>query len=127
MNLSDAQITTTLIARDMDTTKAFYTEKLDLKMSTDKREDPGLFLEAGNGTKIYIYQSELPIPQNTVTSFQVDDVLTTVNELKAKGVKFETYDMEYIKTDENNIAKLGEMQVAWFKDPSGNILAIGNM
>ncbi len=127
MNLSDAQITTTLIAGDMEATKTFYTEKVGLKMSTEKREDPGLLLEAGKGTKIYIYQSELPIPQNTVTSFIVDDVLTTVKELKAKGVEFETYDMEYIKTDENNIAKMGEMQVAWFKDPSGNILAIGNM
>lgn len=67
-----------------------------------------------------------PKATNTVASFKVDDVLATVNELKGKEVTFESYDMPEIKTDENNIATFGEYKAAWFKDPDGNILALGN-
>lgn len=126
MNLSDAPVTATLIVSDVNAAKSFYTEKLDLKQVAEITEDMGIMFEAGVGTRLYIYQSSLPTPQNTVASFKVNDVLATVNELKAKGVQFESYDMESIKTDENNIAHLGALQFAWFKDPSGNILAVGN-
>lgn len=126
LKLQDAPVTATLIVKDLDAAKAFYTEKLGLKVSGEIKEDSGLLLDAGMGSKLYIYQSTLPTPQNTVAGFKVGDVLATVNELKAKGVEFESYDMEYIKTDENSIATLGDLQSAWFKDPSGNILAIAN-
>ena len=126
MNLSDAPVTATLIVSDINAAKAFYTEKLGLKQVAEITEDMGLMFEAGAGTKLYVYQSTLPTPQNTVAGFKVDDVLATVNELKAKGVTFEAYDMEPIKTDENNIAQMGNLQAAWFKDPSGNILAVAN-
>lgn len=126
MNLSDAPVTATLIVSDINAAKAFYTEKLGLKQIADYPEDSGLMFQAGGGTQLYIYQSSLPTPQNTVAGFKVDDVLTTVNELKAKGVTFESYNLESIKTDENNIAHWGNLQSAWFKDPSGNILAVAN-
>lgn len=126
MNLSDAQVTATLIVSDIKAAKDFYSEKLGLKQVADFAEDMGIMFEAGRGTRLYAYQSNLPTPQNTAASFKVDEVLTTVNELKAKGVQFESYDMESIKTDENNIAHWGNLQFAWFKDPSGNIIAVGS-
>ena len=126
MSLSDAPVTATLIVSDLNAAKSFYTEKLGLTQLTEIPEDMGVMFKAGGGTKLYVYQSSLPTPQNTVAGFKVDDVLTTVNELKAKGVTFESYNMDTIKTDENNIAHWGELQFAWFKDPSGNILAVGN-
>lgn len=126
MNLSNAPVTATLIVSDVAAAKTFYTEKLGLKLMADFPEDMGLMFEAGGDTKLYVYQSSLPTPQNTVAGFKVDDVLATVNELKGKGVPFESYDTDPIKTDENNIAHWGNLQFAWFKDPSGNILAVGN-
>lgn len=126
MNLANVPVTATLIVSDVNTAKAFYTEKLGLKQVAEITEDMGLMLEAGAGTRLYIYQSSLPTPQNTVAGFKVDDVLATINELKAKGVQFESYSTDPIKTDENNIAHWGALQFAWFKDPSGNILAVGN-
>jgi hypothetical protein len=43
-------------------------------------------------------------------------------------VKFEHYDSEYLKTDEKGIArgdgKNTGPQIAWFKDPAGNILSV---
>jgi hypothetical protein len=46
-----------------------------------------------------------------------------VRELKARGVKFEDYDMPGMKT-EGGIATAGGAKSAWFKDSEGNILAL---
>jgi hypothetical protein len=56
----------------------------------------------------------------------VDDVEKAVVDLRSKGVTFEEYDMPGIKTV-NGIADMGDFKGAWFKDPEGNILAIGSM
>jgi hypothetical protein len=48
-----------------------------------------------------------------------------VRELKAKGVTFEHYNMPDT-TREDDIHVAGNMKVAWFKDPDGNILNIIN-
>ena len=55
--------------------------------------------------------------------WQVGDVEKEVAELKAKGVKFEEYDMPGLKTV-NGIATAGGAKSAWFKDVDGNILAL---
>jgi len=39
-------------------------------------------------------------------------------------VTFEEYDMGELKT-ENGIARFGNLAGAWFKDPDGNIVGIG--
>ena len=44
--------------------------------------------------------------------------------MKAKGVKFEQYDMPGLKTDANGIAEMEGSKGAWFKDPEGNILSL---
>ena len=84
-------------------------------------------IRAGDGTAIHIY----PSPGNagtsgaTVAGWVVDDVEGTVDELTSKGVAFEQYG-EPFNTDEKGIAHLGDMSGAWFKDPDGNILAVGS-
>ena len=54
--------------------------------------------------------------------WQVDDVEAEVAELKARGVKFEEYDMPGLR--KNSIATAGGAKTAWFKDSEGNILAV---
>ena len=56
-------------------------------------------------------------------TWAVDDVESEVNALKAKGVKFEHYDMPGLKR-QGDVHIGGDMKVAWFKDPDGNILNI---
>lgn len=57
-------------------------------------------------------------------NLSVDDVEATVDALTAKGIVFEQYDMEQLKTDAKGISR-GEGQViAWFKDPAGNICSV---
>jgi predicted enzyme related to lactoylglutathione lyase len=124
MNLSDAPVVVSLTASDVNRAKGFYAEKLGLK-EVPTEEGAAMF-EAGGGTRIFVYNSGAPKATNTAASFKVDDVLATVNELKGKGITFESYDMGPIKTDENNIAKMGDLEAAWFKDTEGNILCVNN-
>ncbi len=52
----------------------------------------------------------------------MDDV---VRDLKAKGVRFEHYDLPGM-TRQGDIHVAGQLRTAWFKDPDGNILNIVN-
>ena len=83
----------------------------------------GVIYECG-GTEVFMY----PTP-NAGTSkasqayWQVDDVEADVADLKARGVKFEEYDMPGVAM-KNSIATGGGAKTAWFKDTEGNILAV---
>jgi hypothetical protein len=57
----------------------------------------------------------------------VDDLEKTVDELTAKGVRFEQVDSDRIKTNEKGIAELGEDRMAWFNDPDGNVHGVAQL
>ena len=103
-----------------------YEGKLGLSGGDDE-VDGGHTYPCGGGTGIHVS----PSPDNagksgaTLAAFSVGDVSSTVDELTGKGVTFEQYG-EPFNTDEKGIARLGGMSGAWFKDPDGNILAIGS-
>jgi catechol 2,3-dioxygenase-like lactoylglutathione lyase family enzyme len=61
--------------------------------------------------------------RSTLMAFEVDDIETTMEDMRSRGVTFEEYDLPEIKT-EGGIADLGDEKGAWFKDPDGNILAV---
>ena len=44
-----------------------------------------------------------------------------VEELRAKGVTFEHYDLPEM-TREGDVHVMGDLRAVWFKDPDGNIL-----
>jgi hypothetical protein len=54
----------------------------------------------------------------------VKNIDEAVDDLKARGVRFEKYEEEGIKTDAKGIHRNGGPKIAWFKDPAGNILSI---
>jgi catechol 2,3-dioxygenase-like lactoylglutathione lyase family enzyme len=125
MSVSGLKVVPTIAVSEMATAKEFYEGKLGL---SDGREQPdgGTIYPSGEGSSIHIY----PSPDNagksgaTLAAWQTDDVEKVVDQLTASGVAFERYDTDALKTDEKGIAHLGEAQIAWFKDPDGNILAI---
>lgn len=80
----------------------------------------------GAGT-IFVYPKPNHEPATyTVLNFKVNDIGVAVKQLKDQGVKFESYDLPGMKTDENNIFTVKEMNMrqAWFTDPAGNILSV---
>jgi hypothetical protein len=58
-------------------------------------------------------------------TWTVDDVNDEVAALRTKGVVFEHYDMPGM-TREGDVYVAGDMKVAWFKDPDGNILNVAS-
>jgi predicted enzyme related to lactoylglutathione lyase len=124
--LSNARVTATLPASDLERAKKFYMEKLGLK---EAMEMPGgVRFECGNGTMIFLYQRPPVTVGHTQASFDVTDLDQEMKELRARGVVFEEYDqpMPGIKTV-NGVASMGGWRGAWFKDSEGNTLALGEV
>lgn len=110
---------------DLAVAKKFYGEMLGL----DVEEASGaLQLKIAGRNPIYVYPKPNHVPATyTILNFPVDDIDKAVDELTAKGIKFEHYDN---MTDEKGIAR-GRSQnmgpdIAWFTDPAGNILSVLN-
>ena len=108
---------------DLQKAKAFYSEKLGLKVSV---MEEGLQLDIAGGNGVFIYPKPNHTPASfTIMNFPVSDVDEAVDKLKSSGVRFEQYDLPDLKTDEKGIAR-GDNgpTIAWFKDPAGNILSV---
>jgi predicted enzyme related to lactoylglutathione lyase len=109
---------------DLSTAKVFYAEKLGLEI---EEIEMGLTLKLSGGGTVFIYPKSDHVPATfTILNFSVKNIDEAVDELTAKGVKFEVY--EGMHQDEKGIArgisaKMGP-DIAWFKDPSGNILSV---
>ena len=111
-----------LAVKNVQAAKKFYEGTLGLKQ-VDAEGSELIVFESGN-TKLNVYESrEAGTNKATAVTWAVDDVESEVNALKAKGVKFEHYDMPGLKR-QGDIYIGGDMKVAWFKDPDGNILNI---
>lgn len=111
-----------LAAKDFEGTKAWYAEKFDLKPSEE--EPQGATYELG-GSRLLIYPSQFAgTNQATAAGFEVDDVEAVVAELKEKGVTFEEFDLPDYKT-EGSILETEWFKGAFFKDPEGNIISLG--
>jgi catechol 2,3-dioxygenase-like lactoylglutathione lyase family enzyme len=107
-------------------TKQFYTKTLGLELDN---EEMGLQFKLPNGGSLFIYEKPDHKPATyTFLNFVVEDIDVAVDELTDAGVKFEVYDNMPGKQDDKGIlrgkdAKMGP-DIAWFKDPAGNILSV---
>ncbi|MDF2460812.1 MAG: Glyoxalase/bleomycin resistance protein/dioxygenase [Candidatus Saccharibacteria bacterium] len=121
--LGNAKAVATVAVEDIKEAKKFYEGTLGLKPELEM--DGWTQYECGDGTSLAVYPSHFAgTNEATSVTFGVEDVESEVKELKAKGVEFEDYDTPDLKTVEG-IADGGEDgKIAWFRDPSGNILAI---
>jgi catechol 2,3-dioxygenase-like lactoylglutathione lyase family enzyme len=125
MGLADSRVDSSIAVSDMETAKEFYEGTLGLSGGVDQG-DGGRTYTCGEGTKIHIYPSDNAGKSGATLAFwTVAAVEGTVDELTGKGVTFEQYG-EPFNTDEKGIATFDGLQAAWFKDPDGNVLAVGN-
>jgi catechol 2,3-dioxygenase-like lactoylglutathione lyase family enzyme len=110
---------------DLDKTQVFYSQILGLKVKDNN--GMGLEIQLPSGARVFVYQKDHHEPATyTMLNFVVDSIDTAVDELVKLGVSFEKY--EGFGQDEKGIARGISQQkgpdIAWFKDPSGNILSI---
>jgi catechol 2,3-dioxygenase-like lactoylglutathione lyase family enzyme len=122
--LRDTDAVAMLAVKDLDKAARFYEETLGLSRAGAENHEAIAF-ESGD-TTINVYRSSFAgTNKATALTWTVDDVDDVVSTLKAKGVKFEHYDMPNTRR-EGDVHVSGDMKVAWFKDPDGNILSVAN-
>lgn len=111
-----------LPAKDVSRARTFYEQKLGFKPKTE--DGDGVVYEFGEHTGCFLYPTPNAGTSKASQAFwKVDDIEREVADLKARGVKFEEYDLPGMKT-EGGIATAGGAKAAWFKDSEGNILAL---
>lgn len=110
-----------LPASDIKRARAFYEDKLGFHALQETSE--GVVYEVGDGY-VYLYETSAPRGGNTALSLDVEDFDSELLELRDKGVEFDAYDLPNLKTHDG-VAEMDGMKTAWFRDPEGNILALG--
>jgi len=119
-----AQAEAVIPVSDLQRARDFYGGTLGFKVLMDDSQ-LGLYFGAGGGSRFFVYQSVgAGQSRATLAGFVVDDLDAAMEELRGNGVTFEEYDMPGLKT-ENGVAELAGMRSAWFKDPDGNIISVG--
>ena len=104
-----------------DKAKTFYQGVLGLKLLSE--DNYALEFEV-NGTLLRITVVETFTPHSfTVLGWDVDDIRSMIVRLIEKGVTFERYG--FLRQDDLGIwTSPGGTEVAWFKDPDGNLLSL---
>jgi len=105
---------------DLQAAEKFYGEILGIAIP----ERGGLLtlhLAGGRDTLVYPKPGHVPADY-TILNFPVDDIDAAVDDLAARGVTFERYDG--LAQDEKGISRGHGPDIAWFRDPAGNILAV---
>jgi catechol 2,3-dioxygenase-like lactoylglutathione lyase family enzyme len=105
---------------DLQKAREFYGETLGLKTS----EEHGLMtLELAGDRPTLVYPKPDHTPATyTILNFPVEDIDKAVDELAARGVRFERYNG--MDQDGKGIFRGAGPYIAWFNDPAGNVLSV---
>jgi catechol 2,3-dioxygenase-like lactoylglutathione lyase family enzyme len=124
--LGDKDAAANIAVKNLETAKKFYEDTLGLKEIGAEDQELIVF-KSGNST-VNVYRSQYAgTNQATAVTWVVgEDIEDIVRQLKAKGVVFEHYDDMQGVIREGDVHVAGNMKVAWFKDPDGNILNIAS-
>lgn len=118
--LADNKAYSGIAATDIADARRFYGEVLGLRIS----EEYGLLwlhLAGDRDTLVYPQPDAIPA-SSTILNFEVDDIDVVVDGLVGRGVVFERYDG--FEQDDRGIFRGEGPNIAWFKDPSGNVLSV---
>jgi len=119
--LQDAPMYSYIPAKEVGRARKFYEEKLGFKPK--EVTVGGVVYEFAKGTACFLYSTpNAGTSQASQAFWKVEDIEKEVVELKARGVKFEKYDMP--EMDEQGITAAGGAKAAWFRDTEGNIMAL---
>jgi catechol 2,3-dioxygenase-like lactoylglutathione lyase family enzyme len=122
--LGDHDVAATLAIAEIEAARLFYERTLGLK---PVMEVPDSVIYAAGRSRLMVYRSDFAgTNRATGATWAVGDELESiVQDLGAKGVAFEHYDLPDTTRD-GDIHEMGGMRGVWFKDPDGNIIGLVN-
>ncbi|WP_374461083.1 VOC family protein [Microbacterium sp.] len=110
---------------DIDAARDFYGTTLGLDVEVDAMGFLDLRLPRGGSVLVYAKPNHTPA-SFTILNFPVADVDAAVEELNERGVQTKIYGDDEFPSDSRGIVR-GNGQgpdIAWFRDPAGNVLAV---
>lgn len=121
--LGASKATSGFAVRDLNEAKKFYEGSLGLSVEVLDEAHGVTRLRLADGHDVLMYLSADMTPASyTMLNFEVDDIDAAVDGLVERGVSFERY--EGFEHDEKGIVRSPGPQIAWFRDPSGNVLSV---
>jgi catechol 2,3-dioxygenase-like lactoylglutathione lyase family enzyme len=121
--LGETKATNGFAVRDLDEAREFYKGKLGIEIETLDAEHGVAMLKLAGGRDTLMYLSGDMTPASyTILNFEVDDIDAAVGALAERGIEPERY--EDFQHDEKGIVRGPGPEIAWFTDPSGNILSV---
>ncbi|HEX6456701.1 MAG TPA: VOC family protein [Solirubrobacterales bacterium] len=121
--LGGNKATSGFAVNDMNRARQFYEGTLGVEVEVLDEEHGVARLRLADGYDVLMYLSADMKPATyTMLNFEVDDIDAAVDALVERGVEFERYDG--FEHDEKGIVRGPGPQIAWFEDPSGNILSV---
>ncbi len=108
---------------DIDAARRFYRDTLGLDVSD---EAMGLLsIHLASGGEILVYGKPNHEPASfTILNFPVADVEAAVDELNERGIETKIYGDDEFPTDAKGIMRGQGPDIAWFRDPAGNVLSV---
>lgn len=121
--LQDAPMYAYIPAKDISRARRFYEDKLGLRPKEET--NGGVVYLFGGGTAAFLYLTpNAGTSQASQAFWSVQDVDAQMQVLKARGVRFETYDDLPGDRSPEGAVIAGGAKAAWFKDSEGNIMAL---
>lgn len=123
--LGDKDAAANIAVKNLERARKFYEDTLGLTQIGSEGQEVIIFKSGNSLINVYKSQYAGTNKATAVTWVVGQDVEGFVQQLKAKGIAFEHYDMPGV-TRNGDVHVADDMKVAWFKDPDGNILNIAN-
>ena len=122
MSLAASPIVAFLATRDAARARSFYEGTLGLRIIDDT---PFALVVDAHGTTVRVQKvAEFTPHPFTALGWKVADIRSTIADLVRRGVRFERYD--FVPQDSDGVWTSPDgTRVAWFKDPDGNTLSVG--
>lgn len=121
--LGESKATSGFAVADMARARDFYEGTLGLRVEVLDEEHGLTRLKLAGGHDVLMYLSgDMTPPSYTILNFEVDDIDAAVDQLAARGIAFQRY--EGFDHDEKGIVRGPGPQIAWFEDPSGNVISV---
>ena len=120
--LGDSKATSGFAVRDMPAAREFYEGTLGLPLEVLSEEFGVTALKLEGGDVLMYLNAEMTPASYTMLNFEVDDVDAAVEALAERGVDIKRYDG--FDHDEKGIVRGPGPSIAWFEDPSGNVIAV---